>query len=62
MIRLEVEPYCQNCQNFDAEVNKMYGDDTPVLTVISCVRSAHCARLVRYLEKKMVASDEHSYF
>ena len=58
-IKLEVQPYCENCTIFDADVErptKLYGNDLPVYqtaTVIRCSRRNTCAGLMRYLEKEL---------
>lgn len=63
MIRLDVEDYCMDCLDFEADVTKpertvVYGDDTPRVTyqtdtVVRCERSSRCANLVRYLNKQV---------
>lgn len=58
MIRLEVEPYCDHCEMFDADVErpeKAYsGTEEFILgdTVIRCKRRKLCSNLKRYLEKE----------
>lgn len=55
-IELNVEDYCQNCGDFDAEVHKYpidrRIDDTSrdYRTVIVCTRKNRCAAIKRYLE------------
>ena len=58
-IKLEIQPYCENCMIFDADVErptKLYGNDLPVYqtaTVVRCSRRNTCAGLMRYLEKEL---------
>ena len=58
-IKLEVQPYCENCMIFDADVekpSKLYGYDIPLYqtdTVIRCSRRNTCVGLMRYLEKEL---------
>ena len=57
-IKLEVQPYCEDCMIFEADVErpmKLYGNDMPLRqtdTVIRCCRRNTCAGLIRYLEKE----------
>lgn len=60
MIKLEVQPYCQNCLVFDPDVEapvracNMYGDDVYTSdTIIRCSRRKTCAGIKRYLEKEI---------
>lgn len=58
-IRLEIKPYCEDCAEFEADVEKpttyyadleryaQFGD-----TVIRCEHRTLCARLKDYLEKQ----------
>lgn len=58
MIRLEAQPYCQECMDFEAEVekptvlytlgNQRYTSDT----VIRCERRRHCEAIRKFLEKQ----------
>ena len=66
MIRLEVEPYCQECQDFEADVerpecNLFFGTDpdgkkiellTCSDTVIRCKYRNRCRRLSEYLKRQ----------
>lgn len=62
MINLKVEDYCQNCPDFEADVDKekLYQHDLfefePIMiseTVVTCTRAHRCANLVRYLKKEI---------
>ena len=59
MIKLEVEPYCEDCLIFDAEVEharKHYfeGDFVKISdTVVRCSRRCICAGIKKYLEKEL---------
>lgn len=59
MIRLELEPYCQDCDHFKADVEKSvqyYADfvfyDSIGDTVIRCRNRHLCGRIKKYLERK----------
>ena len=58
MIRLSVEPYCQNCLDFDADVTKAertrLGDGSLGYTdtLVQCKHRRRCAGIVRYLEQQ----------
>lgn len=59
MIKLEVEPYCEDCLIFDAEVEspqKYYcGCDlvSQTDTIIHCSHRSTCASLMRYLKRTL---------
>lgn len=58
-IKLEVQPYCENCVIFDADVErptKLYSYNMTLCqtdTVVRCSRRNTCAGIKRYLEKEM---------
>lgn len=57
-IKLEIQPYCENCPIFEADVEnsqKCYGNGMVFYltdTIIRCSRRSLCAGLKRYLEKE----------
>lgn len=60
-IRLEVEPYCGACLDFEPDVTKpertvLYGDgETTTIqsdTVVRCKYASRCHNLVRYLNRQ----------
>ena len=62
MIKLDVQPYCEDCLMFDADVEKptrMYGCDgvreaiIQTDTIVRCSRRKLCEGLKRHLEKEM---------
>lgn len=60
MIKIEVEDYCQNCLDFEADVAKperLYSGCEPVTifgdTVVRCEYRKRCASIKRYLEKQI---------
>ena len=59
MIRLEVEPYCEDCLVFDPDVEspqKVYcGCDlvSKTVTIVRCSYRNRCAGIKRYLEREM---------
>lgn len=58
MIRIEVEPYCNDCPAFEPDVEqpqRCFADDILFYqtdTVVRCKKRKHCARLVQYLRKQ----------
>lgn len=58
MIRVEVEPYCQQCLDFEPDVTKpercMFEGEEFVFTdtVIHCKHRKRCASIVRFLERQ----------
>ena len=63
MIKLDVQPYCEDCLMFEADVEKparMYGCDgireaaiIQTDTFVRCSRRKLCEGLKRHLEKEM---------
>lgn len=58
MIRLEVEDYCQDCDEFKpaAEVIESYSIAIEGKRCLTCVRCKHehrCREMIRYLKKKV---------
>ena len=62
MIKLDIQPYCEDCLMFDADVGKptrMYGYDgveravIQTDTIVRCSRRKLCEGLKRHLEKEM---------
>ena len=63
MIKLDIQPYCENCLMFEADVEKparMYGCDgireaaiIQTDTIVRCSRRKLCEGLKRHLEKEM---------
>lgn len=58
MIRVEVEPYCQQCLDFEPDVTKperhmLKGTELVFSdTIIQCKHRKRCAGLVRFLERQ----------
>lgn len=53
MIKLKTQTYCQNCPDFEADVNKVAVciRDTPhYVTTIFCKHKERCEAIKRYLE------------
>lgn len=62
MIKLDIQPYCEECMMFDAEVQgpeKLYGYDGTRETIfqsdtiVRCTNRKRCEGIRRYLEKEM---------
>ena len=60
MIKIEVEDYCHNCLDFQADVTKperMYHEDIEVVqigdTVVRCEYRKRCAGIERHLKQHM---------
>ena len=56
MIRLQVENYCQNCEEFEPETQVMsmgyVGMNSKVDTTIRCSNAQKCERICKYLKKE----------
>lgn len=59
MIRIEVEPYCNDCPAFEPDVErptKILADNEYVYisdTVVRCENRGRCASFMRYLERRL---------
>lgn len=59
MIRLEVQPYCSECCDFDPDVTKpgkIIGSNGFVMvgdTIVRCSYAKRCEAIKRYLSKRM---------
>ena len=66
MIRLEVQPYCADCLDFEASVTEpqlihVLGDDEVKAksdTIVRCKNARRCKALMRYLEKQLKGEQE----
>lgn len=59
MIKLEVEDYCQDCRNFEADVQRpniyhaMFGEEfSSGDTIVRCEYRKHCKHVVEFVKKK----------
>ena len=56
MIKLNVQPYCERCEDFEAEVEKTIYDNfygnSKCYTEISCKNKSKCKSIMRYLEEE----------
>ena len=60
MIRLDIQPYCEQCCDFDPDVTKpvkntIYSDEQIVLqtdTIVRCRNAKRCEHIKRYLEQQ----------
>ena len=62
MIKLELEPYCQNCPNFEprVEVHTIecgFGDLVRYDTFIKCENAHKCKNMMRYLQMEEKKND-----
>lgn len=57
-IELEVEDYCQNCPDFEAQTTTLATLGRIYDTTITCKRKRRCAGLVRYLKEQKAVKDE----
>ena len=58
MIRLIVDDYCNNCPDFDAETNILYGDEGVAAINVECSNRDKCERIYRYLKKELEKKDD----
>lgn len=58
MIHLLINKYCDDCPDFDAETNILYGDEGVVATHVECSNRDKCERIYRYLKKELEKKDD----
>lgn len=58
MIRLITNKYCDNCPDFDAETDILYGDEGVVAINVECSNRDKCDRIYRYLKKELQKNDD----
>ena len=51
MISLKIKDYCHNCEEFEAEVEKLNRGLTFHDTIITCAHECRCQQIKNYLEK-----------
>lgn len=57
MIELIVADYCNNCVEFEPEVNT-YSSDSDAYTMISCVHKRRCCEMIQHLKKELKKETE----
>jgi hypothetical protein len=65
MIRLDIQPYCDLCCDFDPDVTKpvkayAVDSDKAVLqsdTIVQCKHAKRCESIKRYLERQIKAAE-----
>lgn len=53
MISLDLRPYCENCPNFEAAVEKIQLSNGEVLTTVRCENAVQCSNIYVHLEQKI---------
>lgn len=54
MIKLQVEEYCHDCPEFEAESEELYymnNGELEVSTFVSCMHKNKCYRIKNYIER-----------
>lgn len=57
MVKCDIQPYCENCPNFDADAEKIYFGKF-VDTYIRCTHDNQCRRLMDYLKNYKEKKDD----
>lgn len=62
MITLELEPYCENCPNFEPAteiftINSGFGDLIRYDTFVKCENANKCKNMMRYLQMEGKKND-----
>lgn len=61
MISLDVEPYCDNCPNFEARVYQLKSNNFfggfECETYVRCEHRERCMSIRRYLEEEMIKTN-----
>lgn len=53
MIRLEIEPYCENCSKFEAETEHIYAGGDYIGTIVYCEHKQICCTVAEQLEARL---------
>lgn len=53
MIELRVAKYCNNCDEFEPDVDKTYTFGSGAYTTISRVHERRCYEMIRYLKNEL---------
>ena len=57
-IKLELDPFCEECNRFEAETNKtaIYSDSEMTLceTTVTCINRKKCKEIYEYLVKSRI--------
>ena len=60
MIKLDISDYCNDCPEFDAETQTIYGWGEAVATHIVCSNAEKCNLIKKYLESVIKRKDENN--
>ena len=56
MIKLDIQPYCEDCVNFEADVETniyyVYFDEKQIVSSVRCKNRKICENIKRYLERR----------
>ena len=58
MIELRVAKYCNNCDEFEPDVDKTYTFGSGAYTTISCVHERRCYEMIQHLKKELKKENE----
>lgn len=58
MIELRVAEYCNNCDEFEPDVDTTYGFGSDIYTMISCVHKRRCLEMIQHLKKELKKETE----
>lgn len=53
MIELRVADYCNNCDEFEPDVDKAYSFGSDMYTMISCVHKRRWLEMIQHLKKEL---------
>lgn len=53
MITLNVEPYCNECKEFEPVVERFYADCKVLQQTVICAHRGQCASIACYIQKQM---------
>ena len=53
MISLRVEPYCHECNDFEAHVVHIYANKQIYNTIVKCEHCEKCAKIAKHIKEAM---------
>lgn len=54
MIWLDVEPYCNDCEDFTPEVERLYADGKIYMQTVRCQYHERCRRIYEAIRKEVL--------
>ena len=60
MIKLNVEPYCHHCSDFEPAVSVLHGYGMPWEQTVTCVNRDKCKGIERYIRAELEKKEKEN--